>query len=88
MLNTIRAIVKEGKIELLEKVHLPNGAEVLVTVLPGETQFWIEASQTSLDSVWGERRGRRLCQLTPRVTLSLFDTLSPIFQAQRFAPLL
>ncbi|HEY0406600.1 MAG TPA: antitoxin family protein [Pyrinomonadaceae bacterium] len=52
MLNTIRAIVREGKIELLEKVELPEGTEVLVTPLVDEPGFWLNASESSLDSVW------------------------------------
>ncbi|HEY0078392.1 MAG TPA: hypothetical protein VGB73_07075 [Pyrinomonadaceae bacterium] len=52
MLNTIRAIVREGKIELLEKVEIPDGTEVLVTPLIDEPNFWLNASESSLDSVW------------------------------------
>lgn len=33
MLNTVRAVAREGKIELLEKVEIPEGTEVLVTPL-------------------------------------------------------
>jgi hypothetical protein len=51
MLNTIRAVVREGKIELLEDVEIPEGTEVLVTPLM-ETEFWLKASEGSLDSVW------------------------------------
>ncbi len=52
MLNTVRAVVREGKIELLEKVDIPEGTEVLVTILSDDTQFWLGASQSSLASVW------------------------------------
>lgn len=52
MLNTVRAVVREGKIELLEKVELPEGVEVLVTPLVDESDFWLNASVSSLDSVW------------------------------------
>jgi hypothetical protein len=52
MLNTIRAIVREGKIELLEKVEIPEGTEVLVTPLVDESGFWLNASESSLDEVW------------------------------------
>jgi hypothetical protein len=51
MLNTIRAVMREGKIELLEDVEIPEGTEVLVTPLM-ETEFWLKASESSLDSVW------------------------------------
>ena len=52
MLNTIRAVVREGKIELLEKVEIPDGTEVLVTPLIDEPDFWLNVSESSLDSVW------------------------------------
>jgi hypothetical protein len=53
MLNTVRAVVRDGKIELLESIALPDGTHVLVTVLTDEEQaFWQGASQTALDRVW------------------------------------
>jgi hypothetical protein len=52
MLNTIRTIVREGKIELLEEALIPEGTEVLVTPLIDEPDFWLSASASSLDSVW------------------------------------
>lgn len=52
MLNTIRAAVREGKIELLENVEIPEGTEVLVTPLIDEPDFWLGASESALDSVW------------------------------------
>ena len=51
-LNTVRAIVREGRIELLEHVNLPEGVEVLVTILSEEEQFWMEASESSLGTIW------------------------------------
>ena len=53
MINTMWPIVREGKIDFLEDVELPEGATVLVTVLSDEdTRFWQAASQTALDAVW------------------------------------
>ncbi len=53
MLKTLWATVRQGKIELLERSELPEGAKVLVTLLPDEeAEFWLQASQTSLDTVW------------------------------------
>jgi len=52
MLNTIRAIIKEGKIELLEEIDIPEGTEVLVTPLIDETDFWLRASRHTIDAVW------------------------------------
>jgi len=53
MLKTLWATVRQGKIELLELSELPEGAKVLVTLLPDEeSEFWLQASHTSLDTVW------------------------------------
>jgi hypothetical protein len=53
MLKTLWATVRQGKIELVESAQLPEGTRVLVTLLPdNETEFWLQASQTSLDAVW------------------------------------
>jgi hypothetical protein len=53
MSNKVRAVVRNGKIELLEDVRLPEGAEMLVVLLPSdESGFWVEASLGSLDVVW------------------------------------
>jgi hypothetical protein len=53
MLRTLRAVIREGKIELLEHVDLPEGAKVLVILLPDdETEFWLQTSQVSLDAIW------------------------------------
>ncbi len=55
MLNTLWAVIREGKIELLEKVNnIPEGTKVLVTLLPdnNESQFWLKTSQVSADTIW------------------------------------
>lgn len=53
MLNTIRAVFRDGKIELLETVDVPDGTDLLVTILSNdETQFWLGCSQTTLDRIW------------------------------------
>ncbi len=51
MSNAIRAVVRGGRIELLEKVEIPEGTEVLVTPLD-EAESWLKASESSADSVW------------------------------------
>lgn len=51
MLNTIRAVVREGRIELLERQEIPEGTEVLVTPLI-DSEFWLKASESSLDEIW------------------------------------
>ncbi len=53
MLQTLWATVHDGQIQLAEQATLPEGAKLLVTVLPDqEDQFWVAASQRSLDAVW------------------------------------
>jgi hypothetical protein len=53
MLQTLWATIRQEKIELLESTQLPEGARVLVTLLPdNETEFWLQASQGSLGAVW------------------------------------
>jgi predicted DNA-binding antitoxin AbrB/MazE fold protein len=53
MLTTVRAIVREGKIQLLESVNLPEGSELLVTIISeDENIFWANASLSSLQQIW------------------------------------
>ena len=54
MLNTVRAVVKEGQIRLLEKLELPEGTELLVTPLvdDSDSAFWLGISQSALDKIW------------------------------------
>ena len=53
MLTTLRAVMRDGKIELLEPVTLPDGIQLLVTVLTDEEQsFWQHAGETTLARVW------------------------------------
>jgi hypothetical protein len=53
MLNTIQAVVRDGKIELLEPISLPDGTHVLVTVLNDDDQvFWQQASESAIKRVW------------------------------------
>jgi hypothetical protein len=54
MLSTAWATVKDGKIELLEPMPLPEGAKLLVTVMPPEEEadFWLRASEHSLAEIW------------------------------------
>ncbi|MBE7528902.1 MAG: hypothetical protein HND44_20195 [Chloroflexi bacterium] len=53
MLTTIQAIVEDNQIKLLEAVPLRSGQRLLITFLNDvDSQFWIETSQSSLDTVW------------------------------------
>lgn len=52
-IKTARAIVQQGRIELLEKVQLPEGTTVLVTFLTDDdTAFWLGVNQSALDAIW------------------------------------
>lgn len=64
MFKTLWAVIREGKIELLEHADLPEGSKVLVTLLPDdETDFWLHASQVSLDAIWGNSEDDVYAQL-------------------------
>jgi hypothetical protein len=65
MLNTVWAVVRDGKIELTEEVSLTEGARLLVTLLPPdeESQFWMGASQSALDAVWNNPQDDVYAQL-------------------------
>lgn len=55
MQERIRAIINEGRIEPLEKLDVPDGTEVLVTVLPNGKDFWLNASESALNAIWDNR---------------------------------
>lgn len=52
MMNTIWGVVHEGRIVPLEKIDVPEGTRVLVTLLPEDDGFWLAAGESSLDEVW------------------------------------
>ncbi len=52
MLSSTLGIVKDGKIETLEHIPLPEGKRVLVTILPDDDMFWQEASRETLKQIW------------------------------------
>jgi len=51
MQETVRAIIHQGTIEPIDPVTIPDGTEVLVTILTNG-DFWLEAAQSSLDAIW------------------------------------
>jgi hypothetical protein len=54
MINTIWAVIRDGKIVPLQDVNVPDGTRALVTLLPeDEADFWLAASESSLSEVWG-----------------------------------
>lgn len=53
MMNTLWAVVRDGKIFPEEPVDLLDGQRVLITILSEEEQtFWLEATRSSLDAIW------------------------------------
>ncbi|MGH9940927.1 MAG: hypothetical protein ACRD9R_01040 [Pyrinomonadaceae bacterium] len=53
MLHTVWAVMREGKIVPLEKIEVPEGTRVLVTLLAeDEASFWSAASESSLKAIW------------------------------------
>ena len=53
MLRTFLGTVRQGKIELLDSTDLVEGTQVLVTLIANdEAEFWLQASQVSLNAVW------------------------------------
>ncbi|MEO1763106.1 MAG: hypothetical protein AAFR83_14270 [Cyanobacteria bacterium J06629_18] len=54
MLKTVWAVVRNGKLELLEDVQLSEESKVLITMISDEDeqQFWMSASETALNKVW------------------------------------
>jgi hypothetical protein len=64
MLTTLWATVRNGKIELLDSTELPEGTKAIVTLLPDdETDFWLQSSQTSLDTIWDNAEDEVYAQL-------------------------
>jgi predicted DNA-binding antitoxin AbrB/MazE fold protein len=51
MQETVRAIVHQGIIEPIDPLSVPDGTEVLVTIV-SKGDFWLDASQSSLDAIW------------------------------------
>lgn len=64
MLTTLWATVRNGKIELLDLTELPEGTKAIVTLLPDdETDFWLQSSQSSLDTIWDNAENEVYAQL-------------------------
>jgi hypothetical protein len=64
MMQTLWAVIHEGKIVLSEPAELPEGGKVLVTLLTDdESRFWTEASQKSLAAVWDNAEDDAYAQL-------------------------
>lgn len=68
MLKTIAAVVRDGRIELLEPATLRDGARLLVTMLSDEEeeQFWVRASDHTLRPIWENAEDDIYCDLLQR----------------------
>ena len=65
MFSTVWAVVRSGKIEPVEPlVELPEGSRLLVTLVSeAESDFWLQASQPSLDAIWNNPEDEVYAQL-------------------------
>jgi hypothetical protein len=64
MLSTVWGVVHSGKIEVAEQVELPEGCQVLVTLLSdSDGAFWAAASERSLAEVWDNTEDDAYAQL-------------------------
>ncbi len=64
MMQTLWAVVHDGRIELAEPADLPEGSRVLVTVVPDdENRFWLDAGATSLAAIWDNAQDDAYAQL-------------------------
>ena len=63
MADTALAIIKDGKIEMLEQIELPEGKKVLITMLPDDHTFWQDASQNTLKKIWDNKEDDVYAQL-------------------------
>ena len=64
MIITLRAVIRDGKVEFIEHQALPEGARVFVTLLPDDAvRFWHQASQATLDRIWDNPEDDRYAAL-------------------------
>lgn len=64
MINTVWAVVHEGRIEPLDEIIAPEGTRVLVTLLlDDEADFWLGAVSPSIDRVWDNSEDDRYAEL-------------------------
>ncbi len=53
MINTIEAIVKNGHFIPVKDISFPDGTKAMVTIVAeDDTEFWMAASQESLNEIW------------------------------------
>ena len=64
MINTVWAVVHDGRIEPIHKITAPEGTRVLVMLLlEDEADFWFDASSASLEEVWDNAEDDRYAEL-------------------------
>jgi hypothetical protein len=64
MINTVWAVIHDGRIELLHKITAPEGTRVLVTLLlEDEADFWLDAGSISLKEIWDNAEDDRYAEL-------------------------
>lgn len=42
------------EIQVLESIDMPDGTDVLATILPNADHFWLKASEPSPQAVWDD----------------------------------
>lgn len=63
-MNTVWAVVHDGRIVPLHKITAPEGTRALVTLLlEEEADFWADASSASLAEVWDNAEDDRYAEL-------------------------
>ena len=63
MTNTIHAVVREGRIELLDSIIIPEGTKLLVTPVFEDADFWMKSSESSLENIWNNSEDDRYAEL-------------------------
>ena len=63
MPNTIHAVVRDGRIELLDSVIIPEGTKLLVTPVFEDSEFWMKSSESTLENIWDNSEDDRYAEL-------------------------
>ncbi len=69
MLSAVWGVIRDGKIEALEPMKMPEGSRVLITVLEDsdeEVQLWQRLSEESLKAVWDNQEDDVYAELLQR----------------------
>ena len=68
MLKTFEGVVREGRIELLEPAEIPDGTNLLITLLDDESRFWFHASLPAMGAIWDNTEDDVYAQLLQEST--------------------